>query len=104
MIVTPQETFLTLAEAAEALACDPETVRKLAAEGKIVGRKPGRAWVFTASSLAAYLHAGEPAGKKKWRSTSGGRRGTVISRSPTDELGARLALIHAPKLSDANGS
>ncbi|MCO5121284.1 MAG: helix-turn-helix domain-containing protein [Burkholderiaceae bacterium] len=54
MFVTPQETFLTLAEAAEALACDPATVRRLAAEGQIVGRKPGRAWVFTASSLAAH--------------------------------------------------
>lgn len=32
MIVTPQETFLNLEEAAQALACDPETVRALAAK------------------------------------------------------------------------
>jgi hypothetical protein len=31
MLITPQETFMTLADAGEALACDPETVRSLAA-------------------------------------------------------------------------
>ena len=54
MIVTPQETFLTLKEAAEACRCSVNTLRSIASTGK-VGFKVGKEYGFLASDLAQYL-------------------------------------------------
>lgn len=104
MVVTPQESFLTLDEAAQALACDPETVRQLAAAGEIRGRKVGRAWVFTASALAAYCNAGQSAKVQRWRSTNEAKRGGRTSPSEASALGARLAQIRPLRRSGASAS
>jgi excisionase family DNA binding protein len=56
MVCTPQESFLTLNEASEALRCHPSTLRQLAAAGKL-GYRVGKEWGFLASQLAAYCAA-----------------------------------------------
>lgn len=42
---------ITLREAARILKCHEQTVRKLVHEGKLHGRKFGRAWAFLASDV-----------------------------------------------------
>ena len=53
MIRTPQDTSLTLAEAAEFLRCSPNTLRSLARQGK-VGFKVGKEYGFLVSQLVEY--------------------------------------------------
>ncbi len=53
MIKTPQDTSLTLAEAAEFLRCSPNTLRSLARQGK-VGFKVGKEYGFLVSQLVEY--------------------------------------------------
>ena len=48
---------LNLVEAAEFLKMHPQTVRRLAKEGKIPAAKPGKHWCFIEDDLAAYLRS-----------------------------------------------
>lgn len=94
MLVTPQETFLNLEEAAEALGMCAETLRERAAAGTIPGAKPGKEWRFRASRLAAYMASIEGRRKKTegtdWNSTSGASAGTRTSRSLVKDIESLL--------------
>ena len=57
LVRTTVDTFLGLEEAARALQCSPETVADLAGAGALAGTKVGRAWVFLASDIVAFLRA-----------------------------------------------
>jgi excisionase family DNA binding protein len=48
---------LGLQEAANFLRCHPEELRRRAKAGVIPGAKVGRAWVFLADDLAAYVRS-----------------------------------------------
>ena len=98
MLITPQETFLGLEDAGQALGCDPETVRSMAAAGELPGTKVGRAWVFLASELAAYCRsrmAQECHGK--WQSTNAAPSTGRTSRSTATGLADRLKQIRSKK-------
>jgi excisionase family DNA binding protein len=64
LVVTPQETFLGIEEAAQALQCSADHLGELAAAGKVTGVKVGRAWVFLASDLVAFLRAKHKEGER----------------------------------------
>lgn len=105
MLITPQETFLGLEDAGQALGCDPETVRSMAAAGELPGTKVGRSWVFLASELAAYCRtrmAQECHGK--WQSTNAARSGGPTSRSTGTALADRLKQIRTQKRKSANAT
>lgn len=105
MLITPQETFLSLDDAGQALGCDPETVRELAAAGQLPGTKVGRAWVFLASELAAYCRsrmAQECHGK--WQSTNAAPSTGRTSRSADTGLANRLKQIRSKKRNAANAN
>jgi len=55
MVKTPQDTSLTLSEAAEFLRCSPNTLRSLARQGK-VGFKVGKEYGFLVSQLVEYAN------------------------------------------------
>lgn len=94
MLITPQETFLNLEEAAEALGMCAETLRERAAAGIIPGAKPGKEWRFRASRLAAYMASIEGRRKKTeepdWSSKSGAGAGTRMSKAMIKEFEALL--------------
>lgn len=94
MLITPQETFLNLEEAAEALGMCAETLRERAAAGTIPGAKPGKEWRFRASRLAAYMASIEGRRKKTeetdWSSKSGAGSGTRTSRSLVKDIESLL--------------
>ena len=46
---------LTIAEVAQRLSVSPDTVYRLAAAGKLPGRKVGRVWRFSADAITRYL-------------------------------------------------
>lgn len=48
---------LTLAETAALLKMHPQTLRRLAKQGRIPAAKPGRRWCFLEHDLARYLRA-----------------------------------------------
>lgn len=94
MLVTPQETFLNLEEAAEALGMCAETLRERAAAGTIPGAKPGKEWRFRASRLATYMASIEGRRRKAedtdWNSTSVAGAGTRTSRSLVKDIESLL--------------
>lgn len=94
MLVTPQETFLNLEEAAEALGMCAETLRERAAAGTIPGAKPGKEWRFRASRLATYMASIEGRRNKAedtdWNSTSVAGAGTRTSRSLVKDIESLL--------------
>jgi excisionase family DNA binding protein len=55
----PDPEVLTVEQAAELLQVDPDTVRSLAREGTLPGRKVGREWRFWRTALLRWL-GGEP--------------------------------------------
>ena len=55
MVKTPQDTSLTVSEAAEFLRCSPNTLRSLARQGK-VGFKVGKEYGFLVSQLVEYAN------------------------------------------------
>ena len=63
MLITPQETFLELEEAADALGMHPATLRERAAAGIIPGFKLGKEWRFRTTRIAAYAAEQEARGE-----------------------------------------
>lgn len=51
---------LTIAEVAQRLSVSPDTVYRLAAAGKLPGRKVGRVWRFSADAINRYLDPDAP--------------------------------------------
>ena len=102
MLITPQETFLSLDDAALALGCDPETVRALAANATLPGAKVGRAWIFLASDLAAYCRSKMHKKAESWGSTSAVTSGGQTSRSTGTGLVDRLKQARSRKRSSVN--
>jgi hypothetical protein len=84
MICTPQESFLTLEEASEALRCHPATLRQIAAQGKL-GYRVGKEWGFLASQLADYA-------REQCTSTCETRLGGSKLLSTAESLDAALEL------------
>jgi len=82
MICTPQESFLTLDEACEAMGCSPGTLRALAASGAF-GYKIGKEYRFLASQLAEYA--------RQCTSTSAAASTGSKFRLPAERLDAALA-------------
>ena len=58
---TPTEPLLTVEEVAQYLRLEPDTVRKLAREGKFPAVKVGRVWRFRRSTIKAWIKEQESA-------------------------------------------
>lgn len=54
----PPELDLTSEQAAEALNLAPKTIRRLAREGKLPGKRRGSTWRFTRRAVEAYRAGG----------------------------------------------
>lgn len=100
MIATPQDTFLTLDEAAEALGMHPVTLRTHPARHRL-GVKFGKEWRFLASSCIAFI---QEEIETKWQreslvstSVPAARRGTQTYGSAANDLGAALASLRAER-------
>lgn len=92
VVTTPQETFLGLEEAAQALQCSADHLAELAAAGRVPAVKVGRAWVFLASQLAAYCLAQQGKGETCVSTNGRGRRaGTPTFGSAAAALDALVA-------------
>lgn len=93
MLVTPQETFLDLEEAAAALGMHPHTLQERAAARIIPGFKVGKEWRFRVTRIMAFAEEQENKVREEpWSSTSVARRGGTTSRSDQAELESRLGL------------
>lgn len=86
MLVTPQETFLDIDEAAAALGMHPHTLRERALARIVPGFKVGKEWRFRVSRLMAYAETLENTVEAEWKSTCEVRRGGTTSSSGTREL------------------
>ena len=100
LVATPQETFLGLEEAAQALQCSADHLGELAAAGTVPAVKVGRAWVFLASDLVAYCRAqqGKAQQCESTKSVRSGTRTSVGSKASLELVG----LLGAPKTSPKN--
>ncbi|MGH8218653.1 MAG: helix-turn-helix domain-containing protein [Steroidobacteraceae bacterium] len=72
---------LTVGEAAKILRCNLDTVRRLAACGKIPARKLGKRWLFDPEQLRAYVRG-------EWQSS--GEIRPMAPGGSDSELAARL--------------
>lgn len=91
MLVTPQETFLGVDEAAAALGMHPNTLQEKAAARIVPGFKIGKEWRFRVSRIMAFAETLENTVEDTgWKSTCAARRGGTTSRSEQSELESRL--------------
>ncbi len=91
---------LNVRQAADFLKCCPQTVIKLVREGKLAGRKVGRAWVFLIDDLVMLIRSGNnieclpvPCRKEitQWHCTNVEKRtGSVLQHQTEKELDALL--------------
>ncbi len=59
--------WITTAEAVSLSGYHVDHIRRLIKSGKVKGQKWGREWQVSRSSLMAYLHSVEKAGKRRGR-------------------------------------
>ena len=89
-----------ISQAAQFLGAHKETVRRLAATGKIPGVKVGKGWVFIEQDLALYIRAQYPSGvtsqgavnrrSVQWRFTKGTKFGGSASLTRDKEYNEAL--------------
>jgi hypothetical protein len=92
---------LRLKAAAALVGMDPETLRALAAGGKVPAAKPARAWVFIEADLEAWLrgqYVGQAQeGGKGWQFTGAARSGGASGASAARALASQLARPIGPR-------
>ena len=66
-MVTNNDEWLTISEAAKLSGYHPETLRELVRDGKIKGRKVSIVWLVDRESLLAYLAKAKASGEKRGR-------------------------------------
>ena len=66
------DEVLTLEEAAVFLKVSPDTVRSLAEDGELAGRRVGKDWRFARVAILAWLADGGSPGRKSAQSVKGG--------------------------------
>jgi excisionase family DNA binding protein len=72
---------LNLQQAAEFLGAHPETIRKLAKNGKIPARKVGKGWAFIEEDLAAWVSGRYPHSGRELRVIDGGKQQEATCQS-----------------------